>query len=53
MIVETVTLESGDPAFPLVKGGPNPVEILTKKTPPRIFTALVNRLIDWITAGDN
>lgn len=44
VIVETVQLESGEPAFALVKGGPNPVEVLTKKTKPSIFSALVEEL---------
>lgn len=50
LLMETVTLEDGKKAFELVKGGPNPVEILTKHTKPRVFTAMVNILIDWITA---
>lgn len=44
VIVEVVKLEDGTPAFPLVRGGPNPVEILTKKTPPTIFALLVEEL---------
>lgn len=49
LIVETVRLEDGTQAFTLVKGGANPVEVLTKQTPAKIFTGLVNRLIDWVT----
>lgn len=49
LIVETVKLDDGSPAFPLVRGGPNPVEVLTKKAAPKIFTEMVNRLIDWVT----
>lgn len=44
ILVETVQSEDGSPAFALVKGGPNPVEILTKKTPPAIFAKLVEQL---------
>lgn len=48
LMVETVTLESGEPAFPLVKGGPNPVLALTTKIPPRVFGDLSNALIDGV-----
>ena len=37
-------LEDGTLAFPLVRGGANPVEVLTKKTPPAIFAKLVEEL---------
>lgn len=50
LMVESIKLEDGNPAFELVKGGPNPVEVLTKGTPPKVFTKMVNILIDWITA---
>lgn len=49
LLVETVKTEDGAQAFPLEKGGPNPIEVLTKGTSPKIFTELVNRLIDWLT----
>lgn len=45
LLVDTVLLaETGKPAFPFGKDLPNPVEVLTKKTPPVIFTRLVNNL---------
>lgn len=44
LIVETVKLEDGKQAFPMEKGQPSPVEILTRKTPPSIFAALVKEL---------
>ena len=44
LIVETVQTEDGTPAFPLLKGGPNPVEVLTKQTPPALFAKLVEEL---------
>ncbi len=44
LIVETVKTEDGKQAFPLVKGGPNPVDVLTKQTPPDIFAKLVENL---------
>ena len=44
VIVETVKIEDGSPAFPMVRGGSNPVEVLTKKTPPAIFARLVEEL---------
>lgn len=50
LMAETVKLEDGKPAFPFAKDKPNPIEVLTRKTPPKIFTAMVNVLIDWITA---
>ncbi|WP_193212008.1 hypothetical protein [Luteolibacter marinus] len=52
LIVETVKLEDGEQAFPLLRGGPNPVEVITKQAPPRIFTALVNALLDWLVSAD-
>lgn len=50
LMVESIQTEDGKPAFPLVRGGPNPVEVLTKQAPPKVFTKMVNILIDWITA---
>lgn len=44
LLVETVKTADGKPAFPLVKGGPNPVDVLAKKTPPAIFAKLVENL---------
>jgi hypothetical protein len=52
LIVETVKTEDGKQAFPLVKGGPNPVEVLTKKTPPAIFSKLVENLGKEAPAGE-
>ena len=47
-IVEVATLEDGKPAFPLEKGGENPVKVLTTGIPPRAFTALCSHLIDGL-----
>ena len=44
LLVEAVKLEDGKPAFELVPGGPNPVDILTRKTAPAIFSSLVKEL---------
>jgi hypothetical protein len=44
LLMETVKLEDGKPAFELVAGGPNPVDVLTKKTPPTIFGAMIKQL---------
>ena len=44
VIVDTVKLDDGTLAFPLVRGGANPVEVLTRKTPPAIFAKLVEEL---------
>lgn len=52
LIVETVQTEDGKPAFPLVKGGSNPVEVLTKQTPPAIFAKLVEQLGQDATTGE-
>jgi hypothetical protein len=40
LLVETVQTEDGKQAFPLVKGGPNPVDTLIKQAPVPIFTEL-------------
>ncbi len=52
VLVEVARLEDGQQAFPLVKGGPNPVEVLTKKTPPSIFAELVRALSLDAIAGE-
>lgn len=44
LLVDSVKLENGKPAFELVPGGPNPVEVLTKKTVPATFSALIAHL---------
>lgn len=52
VIIEVVKLEDGTPAFPLVKGGSNPLDVLTKKTPPAIFAKLVEELSKDAATGE-
>lgn len=44
LLVETVMLEDGSPAFPLEAGQPAPVEILTRRTLPALYSRLVDQL---------
>ncbi|MDB6079757.1 MAG: hypothetical protein JWO82_3504 [Akkermansiaceae bacterium] len=52
ILVNVVKLEDGSPAFPLVKGGSNPVEVLTKRTDPTIFARMVKFLTDRTNAEE-
>jgi hypothetical protein len=44
VLVQSVHLEDGTLAFAMTPGGPNPVEVLTQKTDPAIFSALIQQL---------